>query len=89
MLCTSISDQYADFRVASNAKTDHGQTEFPVLKRIMGQRNVAKFISEMNMVDWEFVLNETDTTIAYSKFRGAITIPVSLTVKSLKKILQE
>ena len=50
--CTSISDHHAVFHVAGNAKTDHAQTRIPVLMRNMGQRNIAKFISEMNMIDW-------------------------------------
>ena len=74
ILCTSISDHYAVFHVAGNAKTDHAQTGIPVLIRNMGQRNIAKFISEMNMIDWQFVLNETDTAMAYSKFHEAISL---------------
>ena len=62
--CASISNHYAVFNVTSNAKRDHAQIEIPVLKRNMGQSNIAKFISEMNMVDWNFVLNETDTAMA-------------------------
>ena len=73
ILCTSISDHYAVFHVAGNAKTDHAQTGIPVLIRNMGQRNITKFISEMNMIDWQFVLNETDTAMAYSKFHEAIS----------------
>ena len=61
ILCTSISDHYAIFYVASNTRTDHTQTEMPLLKRNMGQRNISKFISEINRVDWQFVLTETDT----------------------------
>ena len=72
--CTLISDHYAVFHVAGNAKTDHAQTEIPVLIRNMGQRNIAKFISEINMVDWQFVLTETDTAMAYSKFHEAISL---------------
>ena len=45
----------------------------PLLKRNIGQRNIAKFISEMNMVDWQFVLTETDTQSAYSKFHEVIS----------------
>ena len=74
ILCTSISDHYAVFHVAGNAKTDHAQTGIPVLIRNMGQRNIAKFISEMNMIDWQFVLNETDTAMAYRKFHEAISL---------------
>ena len=74
MLCTSISDHYAVFHVAGNAKTDHAQTGIPVLIHDMGQRNIAKFISEMNMIDWQFVLNETDTVMAYSEFHEAISL---------------
>ena len=33
ILCTSISDHYAVFHVASNAKTDHAQAEMPLFKR--------------------------------------------------------
>ena len=74
ILCTSISDHYAVFHVAGNAKTDHAQTGIPVLIRNMGQRNIAKIISEMNMIDWQFVLSETDTAMAYSKFYEAISL---------------
>ena len=86
ILCTSISDHYAIFHVASNTRTDHTQTEMPLLKRNMGQRNISKFISEINRVDWQFVLTETDTQLAYSKFHEAMTntVHVSLTGKSLK-----
>ena len=35
--------------------------------------NITKFISEMNMVDWQFVLTETDTQSAYSKFYEVIS----------------
>ena len=74
ILYTLISDHYAVFHVAGNAKTDHAQTEIPVLIRNIGQRNIAKFISEMNMVDWQFVLNESDTAMAYSKFHEVISL---------------
>ena len=74
ILCTSISDHYAVFHVAGNAKTDHAQTEIPVLIRTMGQRDIAQFISEKGMVDWQFVLNETNTAMAYSKFHEAISL---------------
>ena len=74
ILCTSISDHYAVFHVAGKAKTDHAQTGIPVLIRNMGRRNIAKFISEMNMIDWQFVLNETDTAMAYRKFHEAISL---------------
>ena len=30
------------------------------------QRDITKFISEMNMIDWQFVLNETDTQLTYT-----------------------
>ena len=73
ILCTSISDHYAVFHVACNAKTDHAETDMPLLKRNMGQRNITKFISEMNMVDWQLVLAETDTQSAYSKFHEVIS----------------
>ena len=73
ILCTSISDHYAVFHVACNAKTEHAKTDMPLLKRNMGQRNITKFISEMNMVDWQFVLTETDTQSAYSKFHEVIS----------------
>ena len=43
LLCTSISDHYAVFHIASNAKTDHAQTEMPLLKRNMGQTNMSIF----------------------------------------------
>ena len=91
-VCTSISDHYAVFHVVGNAKTDHAQTGIPVLIRDMGQRNIAKFISEMNMIDWQFVLNETDTAMAYSKFHGAISLMYNACFpyrKISKKILQE
>ena len=74
ILCTTISDHYAVFHVASNAKTDHSQAEMPLFKRNMGQRNLSKFIYEMNRVEWQFVLNETDTQLAYSKFHEAISV---------------
>ena len=73
ILCTSISDHYAVFHVACNAKTEHAKTDMPLLKRNMGQRNITKFISEMNMVDWQFVLTETDTQSAYNKFHEVIS----------------
>ena len=73
ILCTSISDHYAIFHVANNAKTDHAQTAMPLLKRNMGQRNITKFTAEMNMVDWQVVLNETDTQLAYNKFHEVIS----------------
>ena len=73
ILCTSISDYYAVFHVACNAKTEHAKTDMPLLKRNMGQRNITKFISEMNMVVWQFVLTETDTQSAYSKFHELIS----------------
>ena len=65
-LCTSISDHYAVFHVASNAKNNHTKTDTPILKRNICQRNITKFISEMNMIDLQFVLNETDTQSAYT-----------------------
>ena len=73
ILCTSISDPYAVFHVACNAKTEHAKTGMPLLKRNKGQRNITKFISEMNMVDWQFVLTETDTQSAYNKFHEVIS----------------
>ena len=73
ILCTSISDHYAVFHVACNAETEHAKTDMPLLKRNMGQRNITKFISELNMVDWQFVLTETDTQSAYSKFHEVIS----------------
>ena len=73
ILCTSISDHYDIFHVASNAKTDHTQTEKPLLKRNMGQRNISNFISEINSVDWQFVLTKTDTQLAYIKFHEALS----------------
>ena len=73
ILCTSISDHYAVFHVACNAKTEHAKTDMPLLKRNMGKRNITKFISEMNMVDWQFVLTESDTQSAYSKFHEVIS----------------
>ena len=73
ILCTAISDHCAIFHVANNAKTDHAQTAMPLLKRNMGQRNITTFTTEMNMVDWQVVLNETDTQSAYSKFHEVIS----------------
>ena len=70
---TSISDHNAVFHVTWNAKTEHAKTDMPLLERNMGQRNITKFISEMNMVDWQFVLTETDTQSAYSKFHEVIS----------------
>ena len=61
------------FHVANNANIDHAQTAMPLLKRNMGQRNITKFTTEMNMVDWQVVLNETDTQSAYSKFHEVIS----------------
>ena len=60
-LCTSISDRYAVFHVACNAKIDHAKTDMPLLKRIMGPMDITKFIFEINVVDCHFVLTETDT----------------------------
>ena len=73
ILCTSISDHYAIFHIASNAKTDHTQTEMPLPKRNMRQRIMFKFICEINRVDWQFVLTETDSQLAYSKFHEAMS----------------
>ena len=73
ILYTSISDHYAVFLVACNAKTDHADTD-SLLKRNMGQTNITKFISEMNLVDWQLVLAETDTHSAYSKFHEVISV---------------
>ena len=60
ILCTSISD--------------HTQTEMPLFKRNMRQSNILEFISEINRVDWQFVLTETDTQLAYSKCHEAMQI---------------
>ena len=73
ILYTSISDPYTVFHVASNAKKDHAKTDTPILKRNMLQRSITKSISEMNMIDWQFVLNETDTQSAYIKFHEVIS----------------
>ena len=73
ILCTSISD-YAVLHVASNAKKDHAQAEMPLFKHNMGQRNLSKFISEMKGFDWQSVLKETDTQLAYNKFHEAISV---------------
>ena len=73
ILGTLISDHLASFHVANNAQTGHAQTAMPLLKRNMGQRNITKFTIEMNMVDWQVVLNETDTQSAYSKFHKVIS----------------
>ena len=84
ILCTSISEHYAVFHVASNAKTDHAHAEMPLFKRYMGQRNLSKFISEMNGVDWQSVLNETDTQLAYNKFHEAISVKYNACFPSRK-----
>ena len=73
ILYTSISDHYAIFHVANNAEKDHAKTDTPFLKRNMCQRNITKFITEMNMIDWQFVLNETDTQSAYTKVHEEIS----------------
>ena len=52
---------------------DRAKTDTPILKRNMCQRNITKFISKMNMIDWQFVLNETDTQSAYTKFHEVIS----------------
>ena len=73
ILCASIPDHSAVFHVASNAKKDHANTDTTVLKQNMGQRNIAKFISTIDMIDWQFVLKETDTQSAYNKFHEVIS----------------
>ena len=87
ILCTSISDHNVIFHVANNAKTDRAQTVIALLKRNMGQRNITKFTTEMNMVDWQVVLNESDTQSAYSKFHEVFSTkcnPCFPSVKYLK-----
>ena len=73
ILHASISDHYAVFYVACNAKTDHAKTDMPLLKWNMGQRYITNFIFEINMVDLQFVLTETNTQSACSEFQEVIS----------------
>ena len=54
-------------------KEDHANTDRTVLKQNRYKRKIAKFFSKMNMIDWQFVLNETDTQSAYNKFNEVIS----------------
>ena len=66
------TEQQENYLMYLMIKKDH-VTDSPILKRNMCHRNITKFISEMDMVNWQFVLNKTDTQLAYSKFHEVIS----------------
>ena len=45
-----------------------------LIERTTRQRNISKFIYEISRVDWQFVLNETETQLAFGKFHEVISV---------------
>ena len=46
--------------------------ENPIMERDMGSRNIQKFISEINTIDWSCVTEIDDTQLASSEFHEII-----------------
>ena len=73
ILCTDISDHYAVAHVAGNTKNHVKDTTVLGVKRDLCQRNVQKFIHEMQQIDWKVVMNLKETQGAYSEFNAVVT----------------
>ena len=71
MLCCSISDHYGIFHV-TGASCVNTTEENPIMIRNMSSKNIQKFISENNTIDWSCVTEIDDTQLAFTKFHEII-----------------
>ena len=61
ILCTSISDPYAIFHIAGNAENaSYGGDISPILQRNYSQRNMNKFLYEVNEIEWSYITEMDD-----------------------------
>ena len=69
ILCTSISDHYPIFHIAVNAENaSYGGDISPILQRNYSQRNINKFLNEVNEIAWSGITEMDDAQQAYSAF---------------------
>ena len=65
LLCCSISDHFGIFHVTGVSCVNTTE-ENPILKRDMSFKNIQKFISEINTIDWSCVTEIDDTQLAFT-----------------------
>ena len=68
-----ISDHYAVAHVAGNTKKQVKDTMVVGVKRDLCQKNVQKFIHEVQQIDWENVMNLKEAQAAFSEFHAVVT----------------
>ena len=73
ILCSSISDHFTVFHIAGNKMGDTGDQTSPVLQRNFNQRNINRFINEMNNVDWKPTLDANELEAAYNNFQTHVS----------------
>ena len=74
ILCTSISDHFAVFHIAGNMSTSKlTQPVSPKLTRDMRRKNIEKFSTEMQKINWNNLLCINDTQSAYSPFHKMLS----------------
>ena len=74
ILCSSISDHFTVFHIAGNKMgVDTTDQSRPVLQRNFSQRNINRFINEMNNVDWKPTLDLNELEAAYNNFQMKLT----------------
>ena len=74
ILCTSISDHFAVFHIAGNMSTSKlTQPVSPKLTRDMRRKNIEKFSTEMQKINWNNLLCINDTQSAYSTFHKMLS----------------
>ena len=73
ILLTSMPDHYGIFHITGSKMNESSGNENVCLKRDMCHRNIEKFISKIQAVDWKKNMTETNAQQAYSKFHETIT----------------
>ena len=67
ILCNSITDHYAIFRITEGSGTMAEQSE-SILKRDYRYNNILKFKESLSKIQWDRILNEQNAQIAYNAF---------------------
>ena len=75
ILCTSISDHYSIFHIATNAQRVAGKHNSgpPKLTRNYTKKNIEKFVNELRNTNWDNIMLLDDVKTAYSTFQSKIS----------------
>ena len=70
ILLADVSDHFPIFHVSKLLHKE--ESEIEVIRRVFSEKNKAAYKSELEMIDWSFVLSSNDAQVAFSLFHKRI-----------------